>query len=205
MSQIIFFISALLVSLPAWASPGAHGPNGEHLDAPASQAGADATPHFETFTENFEMVGKLYDSELSVLIDRYKTNEPVLKASLSLSLDGTEYPATFHADAGDYAFDQTSVMETLTQQGAHELIFTLTIGEESDLLLATLMTGEQIAVGQHGSHGDEAEHGHNYGDAHEEDHHHDEWMHGPVLPFVVLLLLIVVVVVVRRRIAQKGA
>ncbi|MDX1668786.1 MAG: hypothetical protein R3194_05170, partial [Limnobacter sp.] len=179
MKHIISFISALLVSSAGWASPGAHGPNGEHLDAPTAQAGADATPRFETFTENFEMVGKLYDSELSVLIDRYKTNEPVLNASLTLSLNGTDYPATFHVDAGDYAFDQAPVMETLTQQGTHELIFTLTAGEESDLLLATLITGEQVAAGHHGSHGDKAGHGHSHGESGHhghDDHHHDEWL-----------------------------
>ena len=30
----------ILTSAGAWASPGAHGPNGEHLDSPAATAGS---------------------------------------------------------------------------------------------------------------------------------------------------------------------
>lgn len=41
---------------PAWASPGAHGPNGEHLDGPAAAAPAGSLPRLETFSEAFELV-----------------------------------------------------------------------------------------------------------------------------------------------------
>lgn len=206
MKSAISLIAALIVSSTVWASPGAHGPNGEHLDSPSVIAGPDATPRFETFTENFEMVGKLYATEMSVIVDRYETNEPVLNASLVLSLDGTDYTATFHADAGDYAFDQATVVESLTQAGTHELIFTLTHQDESDLLLATLVTGDQIAGGHHSGHTGESGHSSD----HEHDHSHDEeahkhGLHGSLLPIVGILFMILLAALVGRRIAKGGS
>jgi hypothetical protein len=72
---------------PVWAGPGAHGPNGEHLDTPLASSGpsADSAPRFEAQTELFEVVGRLQGGELSLLIDRFETNEPVLKAMVEVA------------------------------------------------------------------------------------------------------------------------
>lgn len=203
MKLAISLFTSLCISWAAWASPGAHGPNGEHLDSPSVLAGTDATPRFEAFTENFEMVGKLYDTEMSVMIDRYQTNEPVLQASLVLSLDGNDYPATFHADAGDYAFDHPPVLKALRQPGTHELIFTLTHAEESDLLLATFVTGDQIASGHHGAQGSASGHNEDHGHSHEEATY-EHWLHSAILPIAGILFMVLLAALVGRRIAKGG-
>lgn len=130
-------ISVLSMSA-AFAAPGAHGPNGEHLDAPGGQAQGTSGPRVETFTESFELVGKVQGGELSILIDRYETNEPVLNATLEVEANGLKAPAKFHADLGDYAVDDAKFLEALAVPGKHAVIFTLTAGGESDLLEGTL-------------------------------------------------------------------
>ncbi len=136
---ILTFLTSLLLVSRALAGPGAHGPNGEHLDAPAAGSSAQAAgPRFETFTESFELVGQLHASELSILIDRYETNEPVLNGKLEIDLNGIKAIAKFHADHGDYAFEDARLLKALKQPGKHALVFTFSAGDETDLLDATL-------------------------------------------------------------------
>ena len=130
---------ALIASAAVMAGPGAHGPNGEHLDLPsANQTAQGSVPRVETFTETFELVGQLLPTELSILIDRYETNEPVLGGKLEVELNGIKALATFHADHGDYAIADPKLLQALAKPGKHNLIFTFAAGEESDLLEATL-------------------------------------------------------------------
>lgn len=139
MKFIHIFLIALCAVAPAFASPGAHGPNGEHLDGPDTSAGGAEVPRFETFTEAFEMVGHLSGGELSILIDRYETNEPVLNGKLEVEYKGLKAPAKFHADLGDYAVDDPKLLAALSKPGSHPLLFTLIAGDESDLLEGTLV------------------------------------------------------------------
>lgn len=148
---ILFF--CLAATTAAFASPGAHGPNGEHLDAPGAQVRSSAGPRVETFTESFELVGALQGDELSLLIDRYETNEPVLNGTLEVEFSGLKAPARFHADHGDYAVDDAQFIKALSKPGKHALVFTLTAGDESDLLEGTLeVKGED--AGQAHEHAD---------------------------------------------------
>ena len=143
MKSLNLFFAAMLALLPlppaAFASPGAHGPNGEHLDAPTGTKGAGASaPGVETFTEDFELLGHLSGGELSIMIDRYETNEPVLGADLEVQYKDLKAKAKFHADHGDYSVDDPKLLAALAKPGAHALLFTLVAGDESDLLEGTL-------------------------------------------------------------------
>jgi hypothetical protein len=146
-----FLIFALATPL-ALASPGAHGPNGEHLDVPAGHVRTDSGPHIDTFTESFELVGHLQDGKLSMLIDRYESNEPVLNGKLEVEFNGMKAPARFHADQGSYAVDDEEFLKALSEPGKHALIFTLTAGEESDLLEGSLVVSRQGAAHGHSRH-----------------------------------------------------
>ncbi|CAN7284128.1 hypothetical protein [Massilia sp. LjRoot122] len=147
MKYLNFFVAAMLAMSAASAGPGAHGPNGEHLDAPAAAAGA-VVPRLETFTEAFELVGQLSGGELSIMIDRYETNEPVLNGTLEVQYKNLKATAKFHADMGDYAVDDPALLAAISKPGAHPLLFTLVAGEESDLLEGTLQVG--AAADDHG-------------------------------------------------------
>jgi hypothetical protein len=149
--------AALLAALPVQAGPGAHGPNGEHLDGPATaHATTGAVPRVETYSEAFELVATLSGDELSVLIDRYETNEPVLDATVEIEFEGHSAKAKFHDDHGDYAVADEAFLKALSAPGEHALVFTITAGDQADLLDGVLkVTPEGVAAAEgHGhSHG----------------------------------------------------
>lgn len=182
MKLIHAFLIFVLLAPFAWASPGAHGPNGEHLDAPGSHVHADSGPSIDTFTESFELVGHLQDGELSMLIDRYETNEPVLEGKLDVEFNGMKAPARFHADHGDYAVDDEKFLKALSQPGKHALLFTLTAGEENDLLEGTLIVANRDVAPEHGRYS-------------------WRWIAAGAILFILLLVL---VMRIRRRISPIG-
>lgn len=151
-----FLLLSFLLVLPLLgaAAPGAHGPNGEHLDAPSQVATTGSRPRVEAATEAFELVATLYAEELSIVIDRFATNEPVLKGKLMVESGGLKAEARFHEEHGDYTVDEPKLLQLLRKPGEHALVFTLIAGEESDLIDAVLRVG------------DEADHGHGHGHSH---------------------------------------
>lgn len=189
----ILFLYFALASV-AVAAPGAHGPNGEHLDAPGGHAHTDEGPRIETFTETFELVGHLQGEELSILIDRYETNEPVLNGKLEVEFNGQKAPAKFHADHGDYAVDDAKFLEALAKPGKHSLVFTLVAGEESDLLEGTM----EVKA-------DDADHGHPHGDSPADSHGHayslKTWAIGGIL---LSILSVAMVIPMLRRKSNSG-
>ena len=188
----------ILTSAGAWASPGAHGPNGEHLDSPAATAGSASTaPRMEARSESFELVAHLWGDELSMLINRFETSEPVLQATVEVESGTAKAVAKFHEDMGDYAVDDPAFLKALKAPGSHPLVVTILAGEESDLLEGTLQTGPATAA-----RGDE--HGH----AHDGAGHSDG--HGiPNVVWVVLVMLLLAAASAwrtrRSRKAQGGA
>ena len=139
MIRQLFLILLLSLVCAAHAAPGAHGPNGEHLDAPVSiGAATNAQPVIEANTEAFELVGTLAADELSVMVDRYVTNEPVLNGTLEVEFNGINAQGKLHADFGDYSFTDEKLLKALRQPGNHALVFTLVAGNESDLIEGNL-------------------------------------------------------------------
>lgn len=137
---------AATLALPAVAAPGAHGPNGEHLDGPAAASGsADASPRMESKSEAFELVATLSGGELSMLIDRFETNEPVLNARVEVESGKLKATAKFHADHGVYAVDDAAMLRALTQPGSHPIVVTVIAAKDTDLLDGTLEVTEASA------------------------------------------------------------
>ena len=167
------FAAMALSSAAVFAAPGAHGPNGEHLDAPA-QAGSTSgpVPGFEARSETFELVGRLQGGEFSILINRFATNEPVLNATVEVESGALKAPAKFHADLGDYAIDDAAMLKALASPGEHAVVVTVVAGADSDLLDGTLnVPGATLDA-----------------PAHSDDHGHD---HGPSRTIWLALALVV--------------
>lgn len=138
-ARALIAIATLSLAHFAYAGPGAHGPDGEHLDSPnAGHAVASSTPMLEAQSDSFELVATLNEDELSVLIDRFSTNEPVLQAKVEVEMEGIRAAGTFHADHGDYAFTDEKLLQKLREPGEHALVFTVQSSNESDLLAGTL-------------------------------------------------------------------
>lgn len=150
---ITCLVCAVLTAPHVQAAPGAHGPNGEHLDMPVSGVSAAAAgPRFETQSEGFELVGRLHGGELSMLVNRFDTSEPVLGAEVEVQLGGLKARAPFHVDAGDYAVDDETLLRALRQPGEHALVITVLAAGGGDLLDATLRV-EQAGPAAQGHEG----------------------------------------------------
>ncbi|PKO88690.1 MAG: hypothetical protein CVU18_06465 [Betaproteobacteria bacterium HGW-Betaproteobacteria-12] len=142
-----FTLSAALLMVVATAALA--GDDHDH-GAPAVAAAAPSLPVITAVSESFELVGRLHADELSILIDRADSNEPVLHATLTVDVDGRSIAAPFHADHGDYALADPAALSTLRQVGSKPLTFTLLAGEESDLLTGELdVHAEDPAVAAH--------------------------------------------------------
>lgn len=142
----------LLIHPLAPAAPGAHGPDGEHLDGPAAVRAASALPRIEAQSESFELVAELRANELVILVDRFETNEPVLGAQLEVESGERKAVAAFRAEQGDYVVTDAAMLQTLTTAGEHGLVFTLVAGQQSDLLDATLVTARAATAGNDHGH-----------------------------------------------------
>lgn len=133
-------LMALALTLAGFshAGPGAHGPNGEHLDVPTTARPASALPRLQAHTDAFELVAELRATELVILVDRYESNEPVLGAKLEVESGALKAVATFRPEQGDYVVTEPALLKALNSPGEHALVFTLVAGSASDLLDGTL-------------------------------------------------------------------
>ena len=147
--RIVLPFAFMLVAAAAQAGPGAHGPGGEHLDAPAQVlSGGQGVPRVEAKSELFELVARVEGPTLSILVDRYETNEPVLDAAVEVESGAVKGKAAFRREQGDYAVTDPALVKLLTSPGSHPLVFTVSAGKDSDLL-----DGAMQVAGEGTSHG----------------------------------------------------
>jgi hypothetical protein len=164
---------ALLAHTNAMAAPGAHGPNGEHLDAPTTMRAASALPRVEAKSDTFELVAELRTGELVIVVDRFESNEPVLGAQLEVESGSLKAVAAFRAEQGDYAVTDAAMLKALAAAGEHGLVFTLVAGKDSDLLDGTLVAAG-AAMAESNDHDHDHDHDHAHGtDDHGHGHGHD--------------------------------
>ena len=177
----------LAAAASASAGPGGHGPDGEHLDGPAATATADARPRMEAATEEFELVARLLDGELSLIVDRFKTNEPVLNAKVQVESGGLKADAAFHTDHGDYSVDDPAMLKKLAEPGQHALVITVLAGADSDLLDGTLTVAAARPSAGAGAGAGAGDHGHEHG---EEGHAHSMERAAWIAGVIALLCLV---------------
>ena len=145
---------SLLAVMPVLTSagPGAHGPNGEHLDSPKTDKPMYAGLRIEANSDIFELVGTLAGGELAIFIDRFVTNEPLLQAQVEVESGALKAPAKFRAEIGDYKIDDPAMLQKLSTPGEHPLVITVIAGKDSDLLDAVLLVPASLAVDDHHFH-----------------------------------------------------
>jgi hypothetical protein len=67
-----------------------------------------------------------------VCIDHWVSNVPVLKAEVEVEFNGRKAMARFHADHGDYAVADATMLKALHAPGEHALIFSIVTGPPQD-------------------------------------------------------------------------
>ncbi len=142
--RVIAGAGAIIFSAFAVSAPGAHGPNGEHLDVD-SQAQQTENPKFESFTESFELLGEVFSDRVKLYLHDFPTNTPVTNASLELESGSLSANATFNDEQNHYVISDEAFVEQLKQPGEHEIVITILTEDSGDLLASRLMTPEAMA------------------------------------------------------------
>ena len=104
----------------------------DHGEGKAAPAGP-AAPRFESHSDLFELVGVLENGKLTLYLDRYRDNAPVTDARLEVEGNAFKGEATPEA-GGSY----TLPGGRFASPGRHALTFTVTAGDEIDLLSGVL-------------------------------------------------------------------
>jgi hypothetical protein len=187
----MYSVRALLVSsaialcafqpVIANAGPGAHGPNGEHLDSSAATLKTSGlSPRFEAQSELYEVVGTLLKEELSLLIDRFETNVPVRKATVEVAIGNLKAQAKYHDDVGDFSIDDETLLKELWKKGTHPLVISIIEEADSDLIDVKLNVGDEVV-----------------------SHHHFDYAHVGTALLGLLAALALIVVMRKRKMSLK--
>lgn len=98
----------------------------DHEATPA--ASGPALPRFAATSADFELVGVLDGRALTLYLDRYADNAPVLDAEIELDLGGTVVTATAHDDHYE------AMLPAEPAPGALPLVITISTADAVDLL-----------------------------------------------------------------------
>ncbi|MBL0422538.1 hypothetical protein JI739_19485 [Ramlibacter sp. AW1] len=152
----------------------------DHGNEAAGEQGT-ASPRFEAHSDLFELVGIAENGQLTIYLDRYATNEPVVDAKLEFESGEAKGVAAPQAD-GTYIIK----LDALSKPGHVPFSFTVTSGTDTDLL-----AGELDIADSH---------------AHEEESA-TPWQRWGVLAaagLAALALLTVVAIAMRKRTARSA-
>ena len=113
----------------------------DHGETKTPAGAAVASPRFQGHSGLFEVVGILKGNELSITIDRYATNEPVLNAKVEVESGSLNKTADFHADHGDYSLPS----ESFRKPGTYPITLTIVSGKDTDLIAGDLVVPDPEA------------------------------------------------------------
>jgi hypothetical protein len=158
----------LLLSLSAQSSPGAHGPNGEHLGMEQSNQPTQR-PKFEMYTESFELLGEVFRNELIIYLHDFETNIPTQSASIDLEVGALTASASFDEAQNRYIVNDVNFISALNVSGEHDVVATILTEDNGDLLVSNFVMPEANAQLVN------AEHSHNESHEQGEEHHLFPW------------------------------
>lgn len=130
------FLAAAL-AFPAWAGGDASDGHTHAGETPAPAPVTASAPRAVAATEDFEVVAHLEGKHLVVYVDRFASNEPVVKAKVEVEGAGLNGLAS-EAAPGTYVMD----LGTALPPAKHALTISIEAGEIADLLSATLDTSQ---------------------------------------------------------------
>jgi cobalt-zinc-cadmium efflux system membrane fusion protein len=138
-------LAALLLAFPSF-SPAHEGH--DHGPPPSALQAGTATPRTEASGDSVEMVAIARGLELIVYVDVFRGNTPVLGAQIEVETPAGPQAAVAKGDA--YVLPAP----WLAVAGAHDLIFTITAGDEVEILTATLVSPDPATTTSPAGHGD---------------------------------------------------
>ena len=134
-SALAAWVLTLLVALLppfAFAGGGDDHSHGPEVKAPIA-APATSGARFTLTSPDVELLGMLDNDKLTLYVDSYATNEPILNAKIEVESNGVKVQALAEKD-GSY----TAAAEWLKQPGTHEIVVSVVAKDLADLLIGTL-------------------------------------------------------------------
>lgn len=141
MMQARALFLATLIAFPAWAGGDASDGHTHAESAPAPVPVTASAPRTVAATEDFEVVAILEGRHLVVYVDRFASNEPVVKAKVEVEGAGLKGLAS-EAAPGTYVMDLAAALAP----AKHALTISIEAGETADLLSATLDTSQPVVT-----------------------------------------------------------
>lgn len=138
-------LALLVLTLAAPAPVSAHGGEDHSHEAAAAAPALPVAlaPRFEATSPAFQLLGILENGRLTLYLDRFADNAPVAGATLTVEVDGRTQPAP-ETGAATYGLAETGA---LANPGTHELLVSVTAGDEQDVLIGTLSVPPAAASG----------------------------------------------------------
>jgi cytochrome bd-type quinol oxidase subunit 1 len=137
LKQLTAVFLGAVMAFPAWA--GGDSSDGHTHAAPEPVLAVAAAPRAVATTEEFEVVAVVEGRHLMVYVDRFGSNEPVVKAKVEVEGAGLKGLAK-EAAAGTYVMDLAAAIPP----GKHPLTISIEADDIADLLSATLDTSVAV-------------------------------------------------------------
>lgn len=112
-----------------------------HDDAPSAPPNVAGAPRVEAASDLFEVVGIVERDTMTVFLDRFATNEPLVNAKIGIEAGTTKGTAQANPD-GTYTFAHSA----LAKPGSIPVTFTVAAGTETDLLTGELVIADPNAA-----------------------------------------------------------
>jgi membrane fusion protein, heavy metal efflux system len=129
-------VLAAAVTIGMGTATAHEGEDHSHDQPPTRASDVSAAPRLQAASEHFELVAIARDGALRIFLDRFKTNEPVTTADVTVETPEGSKPASA---AGDGSY--TLAARWSTQPGHYDLIFTIVAGSDADVLSGSLDIG----------------------------------------------------------------
>ena len=131
------FLVALMLNTSAWS----HGGHDHGDDEKPTVAVGISDPRFAVETSLFQLVGEAQGEVLTLYLDTFDTNAPVAGAVVNVTV-GVDDQVADELSSGTYQISG----DWVASSGQHDLIISITAGEEADLMLAEFIVPEPTAV-----------------------------------------------------------
>ncbi len=134
---ILFFAYVTTNLLPGAARADA---GHDHAAPAASGSPGASVPRLEAQSDLFEIVGVVQNGAMTLFLDRYATNDPVVGAKIDVEAGSIKGAAQANPD-GTYTFKHA----VLTQPGQLPVTFAIAAGADNDLLAGELLIADSAA------------------------------------------------------------
>lgn len=133
----------LALLLAQWMTgSGLQAHEGHDHGTPAASTMRPSLPRVEAVSDTFELLATAESGRLTLWLDRFETNEPVAGATIEVEAPQGKAVATPLA-GGSYRIE----LPWAAQAGSYDLVFSIIVGEESDLLAGRLIVPAIAAAG----------------------------------------------------------